>query len=49
MFSVDYPFADNRRGREWFDRLALESELLEKIGHGTADRLLKLRSAQLEA
>jgi predicted TIM-barrel fold metal-dependent hydrolase len=49
MFSVDYPFADNRRGREWFDRLALESELREKIGHGTADRLLKLRSAQLEA
>jgi hypothetical protein len=43
IFSVDYPFADNRRAADWFDRLDLAPELREKIAHGTADKLLRLR------
>jgi len=43
IFSVDYPFADNRRARDWFDRLDLAPEVREKIAHGTADELLGLR------
>jgi uncharacterized protein len=45
IFSVDYPFADNRRGVEWFKRLDLEPELRENIAHRTADRLLRLQNA----
>jgi hypothetical protein len=43
IFSVDYPFADNRRATDWFDRLDLAPELREKIAHGTVDELLRLR------
>ena len=43
IFSVDYPFADNRRARDWFDRLDLDPEAREKIAHGTVDELLRLR------
>jgi len=43
IFSVDYPFADNRRARDWFDRLDLAPEVREKIAHGTVDNLLSLR------
>ena len=43
IFSVDYPFADNRRACDWFDRLDLEPGVREKIAHGTADELLRLR------
>lgn len=43
IFSVDYPFADNRRAADWFDRLTLTPEAREKIAHGTADKLLRLR------
>jgi uncharacterized protein len=42
IFSVDYPFADNRRGVEWFNRLDLAADVREKIAHGNADQLLKL-------
>jgi uncharacterized protein len=43
IFSVDYPFADNRRAADWFDRLDLAPELREKIANGTVDKLLRLR------
>jgi predicted TIM-barrel fold metal-dependent hydrolase len=43
IFSVDYPFADNRRARDWFDRLDLTPAVREKIAHGTVDQLLRLR------
>jgi uncharacterized protein len=43
IFSVDYPFADNRRACDWFDRLDLATEVREKIAHGTVDELLRLR------
>jgi predicted TIM-barrel fold metal-dependent hydrolase len=43
IFSVDYPFADNRRTRDWFDSLDLEPAVREKVAHGTADELLRLR------
>jgi hypothetical protein len=43
IFSVDYPFADNRRGSDWFGGLDLAPEVREKIAHGTVDELLHLR------
>jgi hypothetical protein len=43
IFSVDYPFADNRRARDWFDRLDLAPEVREKIAPGTVEELLHLR------
>jgi len=43
IFSVDYPLSDNRQARDWFDRLDLTPEVREKIAHGTADNLLRLR------
>jgi hypothetical protein len=42
IFSVDYPFADNQRARDWFDHLDLAPTVREKIAHGTADNLLHL-------
>jgi uncharacterized protein len=42
IFSVDYPFADNRRAADWFGRLDLTPEVREKIAHGTVDELLRL-------
>ncbi len=42
IFSVDYPFADNRRARDWFDRLDLAPVVREEIAHGTVDALLHL-------
>ena len=43
IFSVDYPFADNRRGSDWFTGLDLTPEAREQIAHGTVDKLLRLR------
>jgi hypothetical protein len=43
IFSVDYPFADNQRARDWFDRLDLAPDIREKISHRTVDELLRLR------
>lgn len=43
IFSVDYPFADNGRARDWFDHLDLPTEARERIAHGTFDDLLGLR------
>ena len=43
MFSVDYPYAQNHRGRAFLDRLSLAPADMAKLTHGNADRLLKLR------
>ena len=45
MFSIDYPFSPNRRGRDYLDSLKLPAADLEKLAHGNADRLLKLSPA----
>ena len=43
MFSVDYPFAPNEKGREFLDRISLAPVDMEKLTHGNADALLKLK------
>lgn len=43
IFSVDYPFSDNATGKAFLDSLNLPDEDLEKLAHGNADRLLKLK------
>jgi len=42
MFSVDYPYAPNAKGRAFLDRLALAPADMAKLAHGNADALLKL-------
>lgn len=43
MFSVDYPYAPNRRACEFLNTLPLAPADKAKIAHGNADALLKLR------
>jgi uncharacterized protein len=43
MFSIDYPFAPNAAGRKFLDEVALSPADKEKLAHGTADALLKLK------
>jgi predicted TIM-barrel fold metal-dependent hydrolase len=43
MFSVDYPYAPNTKGRAFLDRLSLSSDDMAKLCHGNADALLKLK------
>jgi predicted TIM-barrel fold metal-dependent hydrolase len=45
MFSVDYPYAANPKGREFLDRLSLAPADMAKLAHGNADALLRLKSA----
>ena len=42
MFSVDYPFVENRPGMEWLPHIPLCAEDQAKIMSGNAKRLLKL-------
>ncbi len=42
LFSVDYPFSPNKRGRAFLDGLPVSPADREKIAHGNADRLLRL-------
>ena len=42
MFSVDYPFASNARGRAFLDAAPISEPDREKIAHGNAERLLGL-------
>ncbi len=42
LFSVDYPFAANARGRAFLDALPVSPADRAKIAHGNADRLLHL-------
>ena len=44
MFSVDYPYAPNERGRDFLDGVALSPADMAKLAHGNADALLKLKS-----
>jgi uncharacterized protein len=44
LFSVDYPYSSNLRGKEFLDAVKLPAADLEKLAHGNADRLLKLKS-----
>jgi uncharacterized protein len=45
MFSVDYPFSPNTRGRAFLDQAAgvLGAEDLERLANGNAARLMKIR------
>ena len=43
MFSVDYPYAPNAKGRAFLDRLSLSPADMAKLCHGNADALLKLK------
>ncbi len=43
MFSVDYPYAPDVKGREFLDGVALSPSDMAKLTHGNADALLKLR------
>jgi predicted TIM-barrel fold metal-dependent hydrolase len=43
MFSVDYPYAPNAKGRAFLDRLALAPADMVKLTHQNADALLKLK------
>ena len=42
LFSIDYPFSPNARGRAFLDSLPFAPADVAKIAHGNADRLLKL-------
>ena len=44
MFSVDYPYASNMKGRAFLDRLSLAPADMAKLCHANADALLKLES-----
>jgi hypothetical protein len=43
MFSIDYPYSPNAKGRAFLDRLSLAPADMAKLTHGNADALLKLR------
>ena len=43
MFSVDYPYSPNPKGRAFLDRLSLAPVDMAKFTHGSADALLKLK------
>jgi predicted TIM-barrel fold metal-dependent hydrolase len=43
MFSVDYPYAPDAKGREFLDGVALAPADMAKLTHGNADALLKLK------
>jgi predicted TIM-barrel fold metal-dependent hydrolase len=42
LFSVDYPFSSNEKGREFVDHLPVGAADKRKIAHKNADVLLKL-------
>ena len=46
LFSIDYPFSPNTHGRDYLESLqgVLAGDELEKLAHGNAERLFKLRS-----
>jgi hypothetical protein len=43
MFSVDYPYAPNAKGRKFLNEVSLSPTDMEKLAHGNADALLKLK------
>jgi hypothetical protein len=46
MFSVDYPYAPNAKGRDFLDRISLAPADMAKLTHANADALLKLKAAR---
>jgi predicted TIM-barrel fold metal-dependent hydrolase len=44
LFSVDYPYAPNPKGRAFLDRLSLAPADMAKLTHGNADALLRLKA-----
>jgi uncharacterized protein len=46
MFSVDYPYAPNAKGRAFLDRISLAPADMAKLTHGNADGLLKLEAGR---
>ena len=44
MFSIDYPFAPNAKGRKFLNEVALSPSDMAKLTHGNADALLKLKA-----
>jgi predicted TIM-barrel fold metal-dependent hydrolase len=42
LFSVDYPYSDNKRAADWLRDLPVEQDVRDRIAHGNADRLLGL-------
>jgi predicted TIM-barrel fold metal-dependent hydrolase len=44
MFSVDYPYAPNAKGRKFLNEVSLSPTDMEKLAHGNADALLKLKA-----
>ena len=44
MFSVDYPYSPNSKGRDFLGRLSLAPADMAKFTHRTADTLLKLNA-----
>jgi len=45
IFSVDYPYAPNAKGRAFLDRLSLTPADMAKLTHGNVDALLGLKVA----
>jgi uncharacterized protein len=43
MFSVDYPYAPNAKGRDFLDGVSLSPADMVKLTHGNADALLRLK------
>jgi predicted TIM-barrel fold metal-dependent hydrolase len=43
LFSVDYPYAPNAKGRKFLNRISLSPADMAKLAHENADRLLKLK------
>ena len=46
MFSVDYPYHRNVQGQFLLDALPVSHADRDKIAHGNADRVLKLKPAK---
>lgn len=44
MFSVDYPYAPNAKGRAFLDRITLSPADRAKLTHGNAEALLRVRA-----
>ena len=44
LFSVDYPYSPNSKGRDFLGRLSLAPVDMAKFTHRTADALLKLNA-----
>jgi predicted TIM-barrel fold metal-dependent hydrolase len=44
MFSVDYPFAPDAKGRKFLNEVSLAPDDMAKLTHRNADALLKLKA-----